>query len=144
MTAMAASFKTVIPSDYYVAGSDIHISYLPLAHIFERTAILVMLYCGTAIGYFRGDNLKLLEDLQELKPTFFNAVPRVISRIVDTVQNTVDAKAIVKFLFNRAYSSKASTLASQGTVSKDTMYDKIMFKKIQAVTGGRVKNSGCL
>lgn len=100
-----------------------------------------MLYCGTAIGYFRGDNLKLMDDLQELKPTFFNAVPRVIGRIVDTVQNTVDAKAVVKFLFNRAYASKAGTLEKTGAVSKDTLADKVIFNKIQAVTGGRVKNS---
>lgn len=50
MTAVAAALTTIFPSNYYVPGVDIHVSYLPLAHIFERTAILVMMFCGTAIG----------------------------------------------------------------------------------------------
>lgn len=35
--------------------NDVHISYLPLAHIFERVVILVVATCGASAGFFRGD-----------------------------------------------------------------------------------------
>lgn len=35
--------------------NDIHISYLPLAHIFERMVMLLTLGSGGAAGFFRGD-----------------------------------------------------------------------------------------
>lgn len=34
---------------------DVHISYLPLAHIFERMVMLLNIASGGAAGYFRGD-----------------------------------------------------------------------------------------
>ena len=36
---------------------------------------------GGAIGYFTGDPLRLLEDVQLLKPTAFPSVPRILNRI---------------------------------------------------------------
>jgi long-chain acyl-CoA synthetase len=45
------------------------ISYLPLAHIYERVIELMVLYAGCAIGYSTGDPLRLLEDIQVLKPS---------------------------------------------------------------------------
>ena len=62
-------------------GDDTIISYLPLAHIYERINELMVLYGGCAIGYFTGDPLRLLEDIQTLKPTLFPSVPRVLNRI---------------------------------------------------------------
>jgi len=57
------------------------ISYLPLAHIYERVIELMVLYAGCAIGYFTGDPLRLLEDIQTLKPALFPTVPRVLNRL---------------------------------------------------------------
>ena len=62
------------------------ISYLPLAHIYERVIELMVLYGGCAIGYFTGDPLRLLEDIQILKPSLFPSVPRVLNRIALGVQ----------------------------------------------------------
>ena len=57
------------------------ISYLPLAHIYERVIELMALYAGCAIGYFTGDPLRLLEDIQVLKPALFPTVPRILNRL---------------------------------------------------------------
>lgn len=61
--------------------NDVFLSYLPLAHIFDR--VLEELFCqvGGAIGYWRGDIKGLLTDLEALKPTCFIGVPRVYDRI---------------------------------------------------------------
>lgn len=42
---------------------DTMISYLPLAHSFEKCLFTVCLISGMSIGYYSGDALKLLEDL---------------------------------------------------------------------------------
>jgi len=65
---------------------DICISYLPLAHSFEKALFSTELIDGISIGYFSGDPLKLLEDLQELKPTLFPSVPRLFNRIADKIK----------------------------------------------------------
>lgn len=40
---------------------------------------------GGRIGFFRGDVKLLIEDIQELKPTVFISVPRLLNRIYDKV-----------------------------------------------------------
>ena len=35
--------------------SDVHISYLPLAHVFERVILTNVLTKGASAGFFRGD-----------------------------------------------------------------------------------------
>jgi long-chain acyl-CoA synthetase len=61
------------------------ISYLPLAHSFEKVLFTAALLVGVSIGYYSGDPLKLLDDLAELKPHFFPSVPRLFNRIYDKI-----------------------------------------------------------
>ena len=41
--------------------------------------------CGARIGFFRGDIKTLVNDIQELKPTVFVSVPRLLNRLYDKV-----------------------------------------------------------
>jgi acyl-CoA synthetase (AMP-forming)/AMP-acid ligase II len=43
--------------DLNLNRDDAHISYLPLAHIYERVTMLVCLFAGAKAGFFRGDVL---------------------------------------------------------------------------------------
>jgi len=43
--------------------SDISISYLPYAHIFEQSCFIYSLARGFSHGYYSGDPLKLVEDI---------------------------------------------------------------------------------
>jgi len=67
---------------------DIHISYLPLAHMFERVCVAMMFMCGAKVGFFQGDIKLLLEDIKELRPTIFVTVPRLLNRVYDRVSTT--------------------------------------------------------
>ncbi|XP_071263036.1 long-chain-fatty-acid--CoA ligase 1a isoform X4 [Salvelinus alpinus] len=62
---------------------DIHMSYLPLAHMFERVVEGVILVHGARIGYFQGDIRLLMDDLKTLQPTVFPVVPRLLNRMFD-------------------------------------------------------------
>ena len=66
--------------------ADVHISYLPLAHIYERVSTISATHFGAAIGFYSGDVLRLLEDIAVLRPTVFPSVPRLWNRIYDKVR----------------------------------------------------------
>lgn len=70
-------------------SGDTHISYLPLAHIYERTTLYCCIHNGVAIGFYRGDVLGLLDDVAALQPTIFNSVPRLWNRIYDRINGTL-------------------------------------------------------
>ncbi|XP_065883666.1 long-chain-fatty-acid--CoA ligase 1-like [Dysidea avara] len=117
---------------------DVHISFLPLAHMMER-AVQVMLYtCGAKIGFYSGDVKKLIDDVKELKPTLFIAVPRILYRIYDKVMLGVSQSAVKQFLFSRAMASKGREL-DQGIVRRNSFWDTLVFRKIQDGLGGRVR-----
>lgn len=65
---------------------DVHISYLPLAHIYERVNTISCTHFGSAIGFYSGDVLRLLDDIAVLRPTVFCSVPRLWNRIYDKVR----------------------------------------------------------
>eukprot|EP00850_Spirogloea_muscicola_P009547 SM000054S18033 [mRNA] locus=s54:25048:31844:+ [translate_table: standard] len=117
---------------------DVHISYLPLAHIYERMNITAMLHYGVAIGFYQGDIMKLMDDLEVLKPTFFASVPRLYNRIYDRILATVKSSGGLKeYLFNVAYNAKKSALEKGRTPSP--VWDRLVFNKIKARLGGRVR-----
>eukprot|EP00434_Breviolum_minutum_P028927 symbB.v1.2.025586.t1/scaffold2492.1/size77838/4 len=66
-----------------ITGNDVLLSYLPLPHIFERMVQFGSVFGGAAIGFYQGDTLKIVDDLQALKPTIFPSVPRLLTRVHD-------------------------------------------------------------
>ncbi|XP_004365642.2 acyl-CoA synthetase long-chain [Capsaspora owczarzaki ATCC 30864] len=118
---------------------DVYLSYLPLAHMFERIVQSGLWPAGAQIGFFRGDVKLLVEDIAALRPTIFCSVPRLLNRIYDKVVGTVtQAGGVKKFLFDQALASKSAELA-QGICRRDSIWDKLVFKKVQATLGGRVR-----
>ncbi|XP_064612729.1 long-chain-fatty-acid--CoA ligase 1-like [Liolophura sinensis] len=120
------------------SAEDCHFSYLPLAHMYERTIQAMMFLHGCRIGFFRGDVKLLVEDMQELKPTIFTAVPRLLNRIYDKIQAGAQGSRIKKFLLDTAIRQKQAEI-EQGIVRKDSFWDKLVLHKIQALLGGNVR-----
>ncbi|PWA13634.1 AMP-binding, conserved site-containing protein [Artemisia annua] len=118
-------------------SSDIYISYLPLAHIYERANQIMGVYNGVAIGFYQGDNLKLMDDLAVLRPTIFCSVPRLYNRIYAGIINAVSTSGVLKQrLFNAAYNSKKQAIMNGRKPSP--IWDRLVFNKIKAKLGGRV------
>ena len=74
--AAASSGLSITPS----SGNDTVISYLPLAHIYERLIEHNTFWGGSRVGYFHGNALELVDDLKLLRPTQFASVPRLYNR----------------------------------------------------------------
>lgn len=52
-----------------IEADSVLLSYLPLSHVYEFFVEVIALTTGAAIAYHCGDNLRLLEDMQIVKPT---------------------------------------------------------------------------
>jgi long-chain acyl-CoA synthetase len=114
---------------------EIHLSYLPLAHVFETVVINFCLYAGAAIGFYQGDTLKLLDDLQTLRPTVFASVPRLYTRFYDKIIGGAKAKGgLASALFARGLAAKLNRLHTTGEVTHG-FWDKLVFSKVQKNLG---------
>eukprot|EP01018_Ginkgo_biloba_P036624 Gb_32727 [translate_table: standard] len=92
-------------------STDVYISYLPLAHIYERANTIGMVYSGAAIGFYQGDNMKLMDDMAVLRPTVFASVPRLYNRIYSGILNAVKVSGSLREkLFNAAFNSKKQAI----------------------------------
>ncbi|EPT05970.1 hypothetical protein FOMPIDRAFT_1021105 [Fomitopsis schrenkii] len=118
------------------------ISYLPLAHIYERVMALCNIAVGGRIGYSTGDTLRLLEDIQILKPTFVAAVPRVLNRVYQVAMATASAPGLKGKLFRHATEVKLQQLRGTGQRTH-ALYDRLVFSKVAAVFGGQVQLMSC-
>lgn len=102
-------------STYYDFSSNVDnkgrqlraLSYLPLAHIYERMLINWATFTGVAIAFpSQVGTASLFDDLQILKPHYFTGVPRIYSRIEATIKqhiqslNPVSRKAFEKSMEN--------------------------------------------
>ncbi len=84
-------------------SSDIFLSFLPLSHMFERTAGYYMpMIIGAKVAYARSIE-KLGEDLISISPTILVTVPRIFERVYNKIHDQLSKKpAIARALFKAA------------------------------------------
>jgi long-chain acyl-CoA synthetase len=118
-----------------INNRDIYLSYLPLAHVFERLVQVAMWYAKAAVGFYQGDTLKLVEDLKELRPTVFCSVPRLYNRFYDRIISGAKAAGGLKAsLFAKAYAAKQQGLSRNNELNH-WLWDKLVFSKLAARLG---------
>ena len=123
----------------HITAKDIHISYLPLAHIFERGVFKLCLSENAKIGLYNGDVLKIKEDLAILKPTIFVSVPRLYNKFYDAIMASIaQSTGLKRKLVDKAIETKLSNLKEKGQHTH-FLFDILVFNKIKAVLGGRVR-----
>ncbi|XP_052265518.1 long-chain-fatty-acid--CoA ligase 1-like isoform X2 [Dreissena polymorpha] len=121
-----------------ITSEDCSLSYLPLAHVFERGIQVIFFTEGARLGFSSGDIKLLTDDLQTLKPTVFPTVPRLLNRIYDKVISGVQSSTIKSTLFSMACSAKESEIKRR-VIRKNSIWDKLVFGKIQTLLGGNVR-----
>jgi long-chain acyl-CoA synthetase len=121
-------------TNVYFESTDVHLSYLPLAHIFERQVVLNTLYAGGKI-YIGGGARTLMADLAVVRPTIFPGVPKVFENIRDGVNAKLQGKA--KQIFQKAMAAKRNYLENGGYYC--FMWDLLVFNKTKKALGGRVR-----
>ena len=88
-------------AEHFQLNSNIHtLSFLPINHVFEQVCgVLLPLSLGGKISFC--ESLKKLgENLAEIKPTFFLAVPAVYRMILDRITKNINSKRLSQLLFS--------------------------------------------
>mgnify|MGYP001339360651 CR=1 FL=1 len=136
--------------------SDVALSYLPLSHVFERMAGHFMpLSSGCTIAYAESID-KIPENLLEVRPTIMTSVPRLFEKVYAKVLEEVESgSSIKKKIFNWAVDvgrkryelylkTPINELLLRDPMPKNlkrkwTLADKLVFQKVKAQLGGRLR-----
>ncbi|KAJ3237601.1 Long-chain-fatty-acid--CoA ligase 5 [Chytriomyces hyalinus] len=120
--------------------NDVYISYLPMAHVYEKVAFTALTGMGAAVGFYRGDVGLLIEDIATLRPTVFCSVPRLLNRIHDKIHAQANSTTAFRAaLFKKAVDAKIENYEASGILTH-SIWDALVFRKVQAALGGRVRS----
>ena len=124
---------------FTLRDDDVYISYLPLAHVFERMLLMSAMGYMFQYGFFQGDVLKLKEDLAVLRPTIMVSVPRLYNRFFDLMKQKINELTGWKRTITEwGVEKKLANLEAHGTTTH-FLYDALVFNKFKAILGGRVR-----
>jgi long-chain acyl-CoA synthetase len=73
-----------VQSSFGLTSTDRQLLFLPLAHIFAKALLIASLRVGCATA-FASSAHTALDELREVEPTFFGAVPRVFEKVYAAV-----------------------------------------------------------
>jgi long-chain acyl-CoA synthetase len=128
-----------------IDGSYTALSFLPLAHSFERTVDYIYFYRGCSIAYAESVQT-VAQNLGEVKPHVFVSVPRVYEKVLARVQENVAKSSPGKQkIFHWAVGVGRQALPWRlrkerppGLLGfKLALADKLVFGKIRERLGGR-------
>ncbi|KPJ90797.1 MAG: hypothetical protein AMS18_10020 [Gemmatimonas sp. SG8_17] len=131
-----------------IGPNDSCLSLLPLSHSFERMAgHYIMLHAGTTINYAESIE-QVPANLLEVRPSIVLSVPRLFEKIYARVLENAMAGSSVKrriFFWARRTAEKwadtklAGAPIPVGLAVKKKLADRLVFSKLQARTGGRIR-----
>jgi len=133
---------------FAIDEGDVGLSFLPMAHVAER----VLAFYGrinTGMGtYFASSIAKVLEEVTEVKPTIFGSVPRIFEKAYAKIMSTVEQAPPTRQRIFR-WAERVGREAVQhwqagkpvpfGLKLKYGLADRLVFSKLRAVFGGRVR-----
>ncbi|WP_256296187.1 AMP-dependent synthetase/ligase [Haloarchaeobius salinus] len=118
------------------------VSFLPLAHVFERTAgHFEMFAAGACVGYAESPDT-LRDDFNAVKPNAATSVPRVYEKIYDAIREQAETSNLRSRIFEWAtdvgveyYEAENPGVALR---AKARLADKLVFQKVREALGGNV------
>lgn len=122
-------------------GSKV-LSFLPVCHVYERMLHYLYMYLGCSV-YFAESMETIGENIREVKPEVFSAVPRLIEKVFDKIMaKGEDLSGVKRKLFFWAV-ALAEEYDFMGKSSwyhfKLSIARKLIFKKWQEALGGNVR-----
>ncbi|WP_265112510.1 AMP-dependent synthetase/ligase [Halosolutus halophilus] len=119
------------------------VSYLPLAHVFERTCGHFMMFtAGSTVAYAESVDT-LQEDFSLVQPTGATSVPRVYEKIYDAIREQASESPVKERIFEWAtdvgrdyYRADNPGLLLE---LKRTIADKLVFSQVTEALGGNIE-----
>jgi len=128
------SHLKAISNFFPVKTSDVCMSILPIAHVFERMAVYYFSSFSLPV-YFVDNPNNVGKYLPEIRPSILTVVPRVLEKLY---QKLIDAsnkkrgpvKWLMKYAINKAKNADPSKVNLRGT-----LWDKLVYSKMRAALG---------
>jgi long-chain acyl-CoA synthetase len=139
-----ASNVSAVHEIFPMEQADRSLSFLPWAHSFGQVVELhALLSMGASMGIAESVE-KIIENLAEVKPTVLMSVPRIFNKIYAAVQKQIASKPKpIQLAVQKALKYTAKERAGQRLSVKEhavlTLVDKVVFSKVRARFGGRLK-----
>src|SRR6267143_3904822 len=130
-----------------IGSGDECLSMLPLSHSYERMVDYTLFQAGVIINYAESFDT-VAANLQEVKPTVVLSVPRLYEKVYARVlENALSGSAIKRAIFfwakrtgeQWATLSLAGLPIPGGLKLKKKVADRLVFSKLRARTGGRIR-----
>ena len=130
-----------------IGSGDECLSMLPLSHSYERMVDYTLFQAGVIINYAESFDT-VAANLGEVKPTVVLSVPRLYEKVYARVlENALSGSAIKRtiFFWAKRAGEQWATLAiaglpvPRGLAIKKKIADRLVFSKLQARTGGRIR-----
>jgi len=130
-----------------IGSGDECLSMLPLSHSYERMVDYTLFLAGVIINYAESFDT-VATNLQEVKPTLVLSVPRLYEKVYARVlENALSGGAIKRSIFfwakrageRWATLSLAGLPIPGGLAIKKKVADRLVFAKLRARTGGRIR-----
>ncbi len=122
--------------------------FLPLAHVLARVAQITVIWAGASVCFWSGDPRRIVDELAEMAPTHFPAVPRVYEKIHAAVVGQVqDGPAVQRALFDwavgvgrraRAAQRQGSALGRWGELQY-RVADRLVLTKVRRAFGAQLE-----
>lgn len=139
-----ATFETALKLD----PGDVALSYLPLSHILERTAVYGYLNVGASLYYATSFD-KVAAEFREVRPTVGTSVPRFFEKMYETICGLGrNAGGLKTVLFERALRAgdhvARTTHAGEATsplvqLEYNLVSNRLVFDKWRDALGGRLR-----
>lgn len=128
------------PEIMHTDENDVFLSYLPFSHIFERTAGYYLAFFFGSKTYFAQSIDTIALQMIEVKPTIIITVPRLLDKIYNKLMKTGSEmeEGFRKKIYLWGIQVAKSNWNNKNTI-KWKLADKLVFSKIRARTGGRLK-----
>lgn len=114
------------------------LSYLPLAHVFERVIFYNCLISEFKVGFYHGSLQDLKDDIFVCKPDALIGVPRMYFRFHDAILASINKlEGFKRKLVQDAIDTKLAVYRTTGAKSH-WFYDKFVLNKIRSSFGGNL------
>ncbi|SFB67959.1 long-chain acyl-CoA synthetase [Halobiforma haloterrestris] len=119
------------------------VSYLPLAHVFERTAGHFLIFASGGCVAYAEDPDTLQEDFSAVGPNVATSVPRVYEKIYDAIREQASESPVKKRIFEWATDVGVDYQETDdpGPVlsAKQALADRLVFSTVREALGGEIE-----
>src|SRR5262245_43731723 len=126
---------------------EVALTFLPFSHILERTTIYMYLHAGVSL-FYAGSVETVAQDVVEARPYFMTSVPRFFEKIYARAMEKAEERGAVSAAVARwaggvarewARAASEGGGAGVGLKLKHKIADALVFSKLRAALGGRVR-----